>query len=434
VVIVTYRALICAASLSMPEEAFALSPISARPSVPGEADYDAIREAFMETARGRWFLNEYAKRNRHTDTGMVLEAVTRLEASLKVQKAAPTTTSLIETLGAIRSAVRQAKATAIEAMPRVESDETLTAARNGARIIREIAWTLRECGADTRICDLLETHIKAIEASQQSASDTGREDVLESYDVLMQRIEQLADGNATAAATSTAASPVAAEQPVQPAAESHEASVTPLFKAPVAEPVAEMPVTAAPEVSGLVTPPEMMEAVAEAPAAIVESTANIAATMAEASAVEETTVLEPEAVAFDAEAAEDLAVLDMVAMEMAVQDESEPELEPEMVLPETASHETASHEMTEPEMVQPEAVEAPVTFEQIAEVALVPEMPEPVVQEAPQGERGPEVAYHPSLGAALIANGVIADPKAPASDPLAPIRRMSQAEKIAFFS
>ena len=39
-----------------------------------------------------------------------------------------------------------------------------------------------------------------------------------------------------------------------------------------------------------------------------------------------------------------------------------------------------------------------------------------------------------SLGAALIANGVISNPNAPASDPLAPIRRMSQAEKIAFFS
>ncbi len=61
----------------MAEEAFALSPISARPTLPGEADYDAIREAFMETARGRWFLAEYAKRNRTADTSLVLEAVTR---------------------------------------------------------------------------------------------------------------------------------------------------------------------------------------------------------------------------------------------------------------------------------------------------------------------------------------------------------------------
>lgn len=39
-----------------------------------------------------------------------------------------------------------------------------------------------------------------------------------------------------------------------------------------------------------------------------------------------------------------------------------------------------------------------------------------------------------SLGASLIANGIISKPSSPRSDPLAPIRRMSQAEKIAFFS
>jgi hypothetical protein len=432
----------------MAEEAFALSPISARPSVPGEADYDAIREAFMETARGRWFLNEYAKRNRHTDTGMVLEAVTRLEASLAAQKAAPTTTSLLEALGAIRSAVRQAKATAIEAMPRVESDETLTAARNGVRIIREIAWTLRECGADIRICDLLDTQVKAIEAGQQSATDTGRDDVLESYDLLMQRIEQLADRNAAAPdAVAKAEKPV---QPVQSAAETHEASVTPLFRAPVAEavvetaaaPVAEAVVETtaapAPEAFTPAAQPETVEAIAEAPAPIVESNAEIAAAMAEASvalAVDQTAAAEPEAASLDAESAEDLAVLDMVAMEMAAQDFSEPETsEYERAPSEMVQPELARSDVAEPEIAQPEAIESPITFEQIAEVALAPELPQPAVQEAQQGERGPEPAYHPSLGAALIANGVIADPKAPASDPLAPIRRMSQAEKIAFFS
>jgi hypothetical protein len=39
----------------------------------------------------------------------------------------------------------------------------------------------------------------------------------------------------------------------------------------------------------------------------------------------------------------------------------------------------------------------------------------------------------PSLGSTLLANGIVGRPS-PVSDPLAPIRRMSQAEKIAFFS
>ena len=42
----------------MADDAFALSPISARASLPSEEDYAAIAEAFMETSRGRWFLTE----------------------------------------------------------------------------------------------------------------------------------------------------------------------------------------------------------------------------------------------------------------------------------------------------------------------------------------------------------------------------------------
>src|SRR5947208_1580877 len=70
----------------MADEAFALSPISARAALPSEADYDAIREAFMETSRGRWFLGEYAKRNRNADTSMVLDAVARIEETLAQRK------------------------------------------------------------------------------------------------------------------------------------------------------------------------------------------------------------------------------------------------------------------------------------------------------------------------------------------------------------
>src|SRR6185436_12826071 len=71
---------------SMAVEAFALSPISARAAQPSEEDYAAISEAFMETSRCRWFLNEYAKRNRNADTRMVLDAVARIEQGLAAQK------------------------------------------------------------------------------------------------------------------------------------------------------------------------------------------------------------------------------------------------------------------------------------------------------------------------------------------------------------
>lgn len=425
----------------MADEAFALSPISARASLPSEADYDAIREAFMETARGRWFLAEYTKRNRNADTGMVLEAVTRMEANLAAQKQAPAIVGLIASLGAIRSAIRDAKVTAAEAMPRFDDDETLSAARNGARIIREIAWTLRECGADARICDLLDTQVQAIDAGQQrTATADGRAAVLASFDVLVQRIEQLAAGDSPRAAAPAAAAPP--EQPAA-AAEKHAASVTPLFRH-AAEAAADF---AAPELgeaaaqtevaaqTDVTSPAEAMasEAVLEAVASVdYDRPADVAEAMVEAPAsVAPSADLNspaPADTAFAAhedlaasglievaqhdaeeETAEDRAVLDLVAMEMAAPDLSEPE----MAIPETTVPEMESPQLAEPEMI---AAVAPAA-EAIA---------------APQPE--PEVPSHPSLGAALIAGGVIPHPNAPASDPLTPIRRMSQAEKIAFFS
>ncbi len=59
----------------------ALSPFAPLPST--EADYDAICAAVMETVRGRWFLAEYAKRNRHADTATIVAAVERIEAGLR---------------------------------------------------------------------------------------------------------------------------------------------------------------------------------------------------------------------------------------------------------------------------------------------------------------------------------------------------------------
>lgn len=413
----------------MAEEAFALSPISARPNVPGEADYDAIREAFMETARGRWFLAEYAKRNRTADTSLVLEAVTRLEANLAAQKQAPAL-SLVAALGAIRSAVRQAKATAIEAMPRVDTDEVLTGARNGTRVIREIAWTLRECGADTRICDLLDTQVKAIEAGQQALNGDGREDVLASYDLLMQRIEQMVDGAAMAAQAEP--TPVA-EKPEPVVAEVREASVTPLFKSQASEVLAETVTISSvepprPAVQPAVAETVVVETVAETPAPVAEATAELAATMAEASATVAADAI-AQTLEMAAEDEHDLAVLDMVAAEMGALDLSEPDViepqlaEPRYVEPEVMQVETVAVQPAEPEALDTDLM----TLAQIAEVALAPEPPQP--EPTPQVE-----AAAPSLGAALIAGGVIADPKAPASDPLMPIRKMTQAEKIAFFS
>lgn len=48
------------------------------PFMPND-DYEAIEAAVMETARGRWFLAEFARRNRTADTALLLAAIERLE-------------------------------------------------------------------------------------------------------------------------------------------------------------------------------------------------------------------------------------------------------------------------------------------------------------------------------------------------------------------
>jgi hypothetical protein len=48
-----------------------------------EADYEAVYAAVNATERGRWFLAEFARRNRSVDTELVLAAVTRIEAYIR---------------------------------------------------------------------------------------------------------------------------------------------------------------------------------------------------------------------------------------------------------------------------------------------------------------------------------------------------------------
>src|SRR3984957_4505485 len=176
---------------SMADEAFALSPISARAAQPREEDYDAISEAFMETSRGRWFLGEYAKRNRNADTRMVLDAVSRIEETLAAQKQpepAPDN-GLAEALAAIRSAFDEARAAASSAIDGLALVQNLTLVRKGIRVIREISWRLREIGADGRICDLIDSQVSAIEGACGQISSADPKDALSAaFDLIEQRI------------------------------------------------------------------------------------------------------------------------------------------------------------------------------------------------------------------------------------------------------
>jgi hypothetical protein len=48
-----------------------------------DSDYDAIESAIMESSRGRWFLSEYARRNRQADTNLILSAINNIKDTVE---------------------------------------------------------------------------------------------------------------------------------------------------------------------------------------------------------------------------------------------------------------------------------------------------------------------------------------------------------------
>ena len=384
----------------MVSQAFALSPISARASLPSEEDYEAIREAFMETARGRWFLDEYARRNRNADTRMVLDAVARIEETMAAQKQPPpplVVDRLPKALISIRSAVEKAQEAGFAAVDRLRLEENLAPIRKGARIIKEISWRWREIGADGRICDLIDSQVAAIDtACAQLAESDPRVALRAAFELIRNEVEAFRDGSA------------AAEVP--PAA-------------PLREAAAPAP---APNVFNFVDRPAEVgetQAASEVEAAVSEP---------EMEAETATTEAAPAGLSAQEADAQDEAVLEMVAMEMAAPDPDDTDGNTDDFPVASAVAESEPAHVTMPPKVEPLVPVARAREPEPPPVAAKAPLLRPSFQPAPS--IAPEREAEPSLGSTLIASGILRKPNVPANDPLAPIRRMSQAEKIAFFS
>ncbi len=133
--------------------------------------------------------------------------------------------------------------------------------------------------------------------------------------------------------------------------------------------------------------------------------------------------------------AHDEALLDMVAFEMAAPDPWDID---DPSGSEAADIDDGDIRVAEPPPAEPQTIaQAPEPAAASAMAAVVQPSPEPSLSQ-PSFERPAEPllgpSLEPSLGSTLIANGIVRRRNALAADPLAPIRRMSQAEKIAFFS
>jgi chemotaxis regulatin CheY-phosphate phosphatase CheZ len=161
--VTAYRRDIAMAGLPVPSPA----PIS-------DADYEAIEAAVVETTRGRWFLAEYARRNRHAETTGLIDALQRIEAKIDAPRHDPQLDRVRMSIMEMAQAIARTKdeIAAIKPTQEVEgrfgeateeldaivtttetaTDDILRAAEQ----IQEVAWTLRERGFEGPICDMLD--------------------------------------------------------------------------------------------------------------------------------------------------------------------------------------------------------------------------------------------------------------------------------------
>lgn len=395
----------------MADDPFALSPIEARPALPTEADYQAICEAFVETSRGRWFLNEYARRNRHADTRQVLDAVERIEATLARQQMARAALS-DAMVGGIADAVAQAKARALAALHGAPApDAALAAIGEAVDRIGDVSWTLRECGADTRICDLLDASIAVIaDARAHVPATTVDADAFAAiFDELTARLDALARDEAPVAARAERREPgpAADAAPISAGDPSSDARA-----AVAAEPEAVDPGPAI-EAASIQAEPAPAAMLSEAEVAETEDAEAMAFGAARSDAMP-SDAMPSEAKSSEAkssgEASPDATLLDSALLDSALLDAA-----PLDEMPET------------PRAVAPDAVAEPVM-----DVARVATEAVDRFAAAEQPDAVPPAPSPRSLGAALIRGGVIGDHNRP--DPLAPLRKMTYAEKIALFS
>lgn len=151
-----------------------------------EEAYAQIEAAVMETARGRWFLAEFARRNRHAETTSVLSAIEKLQdtianrpvtASVSLVSAPPVLSrsderlqnEILDMARAISAMQREIQAisasgtttTHISSADDLDdvvhtTEQATTAILSAAERVQEFAWTLRENAGNAEDCDLLD--------------------------------------------------------------------------------------------------------------------------------------------------------------------------------------------------------------------------------------------------------------------------------------
>jgi chemotaxis regulatin CheY-phosphate phosphatase CheZ len=198
----------------MPEHAQdGTSPAQSHVRQPSLAQaYAALEQLLRASPRGRWFLAEFARRNRSAETDMLLEAIGRIEKALaKPHTRHATSANVFAELVDMSEAIARTRREIAQIKPPHQFDRQLTSATEeldhiveategatsdilqAAEEIQEVAWILREKGTDIELCDKIDQRATDIYTACSFQDITGQrtEKVVKALRFIEQRINAM---------------------------------------------------------------------------------------------------------------------------------------------------------------------------------------------------------------------------------------------------
>jgi len=150
--------------------------------------YEALESAVMESARGRWFLAEYARRNRAADTMMLLDALKKLENVAATTTKPPDIEALASSIKQTRSEIASTHNDRLPDGGYLTADsglyDRITAdAKSATSEIAKRSMSLRVIAGGLKAAPADGEHVEAVEANARSL-----ETLSWSQEVLSERI------------------------------------------------------------------------------------------------------------------------------------------------------------------------------------------------------------------------------------------------------
>jgi hypothetical protein len=419
-----------------------LAPILA--GLPDEADYDAVHAALMATERGRRFLTEYADRNRHADTTMIVGAIARLEAALHGE-AAPRADAAGDLMEIAAAVDRIQAAIAAAAGTQAPPDVAVAIER-----LSDIAFMLHERPVEATLCDGLDDAIRELSeiSARSEPAAAGVHKAAELLQALAGRVSaMIALATGAHAADQPAGENAAVESPpgaglFEPATNDGET-----FAQAVADLAASLPTSADAPSESVEAAPESGQG-AQAPAAEIAPSddaqlpADDTQQIAEATANPDQDAAPPQQAAAEVSLSE--AVLNQAFSDDFFASANFSNFSNEAPAPEEAESGQPPSEPPPSEPPQSEAVPPAETIsaepvagpqEDPADLFEPPPLPvQSAEAAAPADADTTEQAEPPAEPARVPPPPMRAIPRPPGSDPLAAVRDLSEEELIALFS